>query len=171
MIDTISVLTPVMIPVLDLITPVLMIFSNNWRLLHSTTICRAEHNLVYYVLLCCAGPRVNIVFKHTDSIHFKGLHNSNDGGIKLLWNIGQYLPYYMVQYPRRQPSSHSLPLETQISPNIYTNEHVYVQEKYSLHLCFAMEPSRTSWKKSLTLIHVFLQIRQTLVCLHNRYLA
>jgi hypothetical protein len=29
----------------------------------------------------------------------------DDGGRKFLLNIGQYLPYYMVQLPRRQPSS------------------------------------------------------------------
>jgi hypothetical protein len=50
-----------MIPVLDLITPLLMIFNDNWRSLRSTTICGAEHNLVYCVLLCCAVQRVKLI--------------------------------------------------------------------------------------------------------------
>jgi hypothetical protein len=32
-------------------------------------------------------------------------HQGNDGGSTLLWNIGQHLPDYMVQHPRRQSSS------------------------------------------------------------------
>jgi hypothetical protein len=35
-----------------------MIFNDNRRLLGSTTIGGAEDNLVYYVLLCCAGQSV-----------------------------------------------------------------------------------------------------------------
>jgi hypothetical protein len=30
---------------------------------------------------------------------------SDDGGSNVLWNVGQYLPDYMAQHPRRQPSS------------------------------------------------------------------
>jgi hypothetical protein len=54
-------LTPVIIPVLDLITAVLMIFNDNLMSLCTSTTCKAEHNLVYYVLLCCAWQRVNII--------------------------------------------------------------------------------------------------------------
>jgi hypothetical protein len=32
------------------------------------------------------------------------------------WNIGQFLPDYMAQHPRRQPSSYLSPWETDISP-------------------------------------------------------
>jgi hypothetical protein len=31
----------------------------------------------------------------------------DDGSNKLLYNFGQYLGYYTVQHPRRQPSSYS----------------------------------------------------------------
>jgi hypothetical protein len=45
------------------------------------------------------------------------LHSDHpdDGGSKLLWNVGQYLPDCTEQYPRRQPSSHSSPWEHQVS--------------------------------------------------------
>jgi hypothetical protein len=33
--------------------------SDNWKLLHSATICKAEHHLIYYILLCCVGQKVN----------------------------------------------------------------------------------------------------------------
>jgi hypothetical protein len=32
-------------------------------------------------------------------------HHPDDGGSKDFWNVGQYLPVYTVQHPRRQPSS------------------------------------------------------------------
>jgi hypothetical protein len=41
-------------------------------------------------------------------------HRPNDGGSKLLWNVGQYLPDYTVLHPRRQPSSYSSPWEPRI---------------------------------------------------------
>jgi hypothetical protein len=28
----------------------------------------------------------------------------DDGGSKFLWNVGQYLPDYTAEHPRRQPS-------------------------------------------------------------------
>jgi hypothetical protein len=46
-----------------------------------------------------------------------GCHHSDDGGSKLLRNIGQYLRDYMVQHPRRQPFSYSICSSLQIGPN------------------------------------------------------
>jgi hypothetical protein len=43
-------------------------------------------------------------------------HRRDDGGSKLLWNISQYLPDYMVQHPRRQPSSYLSLWQPEISP-------------------------------------------------------
>jgi hypothetical protein len=45
---------------------------------------------------------------------FRNRH-PHDGGNKLIWNVGQYLRDYMVQYPRSQPLSRSSPWEPQIS--------------------------------------------------------
>jgi hypothetical protein len=42
----------------------------------------------------------------------------DDGGIKHLWNVGQFLPDYMVQHPQKQSSAHSSPWEAEISPLI-----------------------------------------------------
>jgi hypothetical protein len=36
---------------------------------------------------------------------FRGTHHPNDRGSKIFWNVGQYLPDYTSQHPRRQPSS------------------------------------------------------------------
>jgi hypothetical protein len=41
-------------------------------------------------------------------------HRPDDEGSKLLWNIYQYLPDYMVHHPRRQPSSYLLLWEHEI---------------------------------------------------------
>jgi hypothetical protein len=41
--------------------------------------------------------------------HFRGAyclqHRTDNGGSKVLWNVGQYLPDYTAQHRRRQPSS------------------------------------------------------------------
>jgi hypothetical protein len=46
---------------------------------------------------------------------FSGACCPDDGGRKHLCNVGKLLPYYMVQQPRRQPSSYSPSWEPQIS--------------------------------------------------------
>jgi hypothetical protein len=42
-------------------------------------------------------------------------HRHDEGGSKYLWNVGELLPDYTAQQPRRQPSSYSPPWELQIS--------------------------------------------------------
>jgi hypothetical protein len=32
---------------------------------------------------------------------FRGAHHHDNRDSKLLWNVGQYLPDYMIQHPRR----------------------------------------------------------------------
>jgi hypothetical protein len=49
---------------------------------------------------------------------FRGAHNPDDGGSKHLWNVGQFLPDYTAQHPRRQPSSFSPPWEPGITPDL-----------------------------------------------------
>jgi hypothetical protein len=41
-------------------------------------------------------------------------HRPDDGGSKVLWNVGKLLPDYTALQPRRQPSSYSPPSEPQI---------------------------------------------------------
>jgi hypothetical protein len=45
-------------------------------------------------------------------------NRSDDGGSTHLWNVGQFLPDYTAQHPRRRPSSYSLPWESKIILNI-----------------------------------------------------
>jgi hypothetical protein len=40
-----------------------------------------------------------------DHIFTASIDNHGDGGSKLLRNVGQCLPYYLVQHPKSQPSS------------------------------------------------------------------
>jgi hypothetical protein len=42
-------------------------------------------------------------------------HRPDEGGSKHLWNVGQLLPDYTAQYPRRLLPSYSPPLEPEIS--------------------------------------------------------
>jgi hypothetical protein len=35
---------------------------------------------------------------------FRGTYSNNDAGGKLLWNVDQYLPEYMMHHPRRHQS-------------------------------------------------------------------
>jgi hypothetical protein len=46
-------------------------------------------------------------------------HWSDDEGSNLLRNVGQYLPDYTVQHPRRQPLLYYLLCKPQMSPVIY----------------------------------------------------
>jgi hypothetical protein len=48
-------------------------------------------------------------FQEDSCLHHQGDEDDDagDGGSKLLWNVGQYLPDYTVQHPRREPSSDS----------------------------------------------------------------
>jgi hypothetical protein len=61
-------------------------------------------------------------------------HRPDDGGSKDLWNVGKFLPDYMVLQPRRQQSSYSPPWEPQILldieclPTLFTNN---VQKHHS----------------------------------------
>jgi hypothetical protein len=47
---------------------------DNSMLLHSATICEVEHNLLYYVLLCCVGQRVKISFYKNTIVWISGTH-------------------------------------------------------------------------------------------------
>jgi hypothetical protein len=47
-------------------------------------------------------------------ISLRSLH-PYDGGSKLLWNVGQYLSDYTVQYHRRQPYSKNIRSQIKLS--------------------------------------------------------
>jgi hypothetical protein len=46
----------------------------------------------------------------------QGHDHPDDGGIKNLWNVGQFLPHNMTQRLKRQPYSYSSPCEPEESP-------------------------------------------------------
>jgi hypothetical protein len=49
---------------------------------------------------------------------------SADSVCKLLWNVGQFLPHYIVQHTRRQPSSPPTSMSYEQSLLVYLNEQV-----------------------------------------------
>jgi hypothetical protein len=60
----------------------------------------------------------------------QGDDRPDDAGSKHLWNVRKLLPDYMVQNPRRQPSSYSPPWKPEISPS--TN--VFLEMSFESHL-------------------------------------
>jgi hypothetical protein len=58
------------------------------------------------------------------------LHRPVDGGSKYLWNVGNLLPDYTAQQPRKQLSSYSPPWEPEISPPSHLHDlHPYLVPK------------------------------------------
>jgi hypothetical protein len=53
----------------------------------------------------------------------------DDGGSKHLWNVSKLLPDYIVQQPRRQLSSYTLPWEPKISLSL-----AFIIQKYGIEI-------------------------------------
>jgi hypothetical protein len=100
-------------------------------------LCRvkADRNLPDFTTLTtpdylCKSPTTSFIRSHiTISTLFSVICNlwrwlsswmlcPDDGGSKHLWNVGQFLPDYAAQQPRRQSSSFSLPWEPETSSAI-----------------------------------------------------
>jgi hypothetical protein len=54
---------------------------------------------------------------NTTSQKFRRMHG--DPSVEHLWNVGQFLPDYTAQHPRRKASSYSPSWESEISPEMY----------------------------------------------------
>jgi hypothetical protein len=66
---------------------------------------------VFWVVAPCSMVEVYHRFRGHRCVHHQG---DDDGGSKDLSNVGELLPDYTAQQPRRQPSSYSPPWEHQI---------------------------------------------------------
>jgi hypothetical protein len=70
---------------------------------------------VFWVDAPCSLVEVYLLFwGNCCSIIRTMSHRLDDGG-KHLWNVGELLPDYTAQQPRREPSSHSPPWKPEIS--------------------------------------------------------
>jgi hypothetical protein len=63
-------------------------------------------------------------------------HRPDDGGSKILWNIGKLTPDYTAQQPRRQPSSYSSPWEPEISQGMGWFCQAYGSDKWRSENCY-----------------------------------
>jgi hypothetical protein len=68
------------------------------------------------LLGCCSMQTGRYWLQIKNSIIQMLTYRPVDGGSKLLWNVGECLPDYTAQHPRRQPPSYSSPWEPEISP-------------------------------------------------------
>jgi hypothetical protein len=57
---------------------------------------------VFWVVAPCSLVDVYWHFKGVCCLHQQGLHHPDDGGSKNLWNVGNLLPDYTAQQPKRQ---------------------------------------------------------------------
>jgi hypothetical protein len=81
--------------------------------LYLSMICFNINMAVFSVVVPCRLVEVYRRFRGTCYIHHQG-DRPDDEGSKNFWNVGELLPDYTVQKPRRQPSLYSPPLEPQI---------------------------------------------------------
>jgi hypothetical protein len=88
----------------------------------------------------------------------------DDGGSKLLCNVGQYLPDYTLQHPRRQPSSYTSPWVHAISRRTPALPSRYIRECNEPSQITAMKcRCQANWRRKHT--HTHTQSKNTfLVC-------
>jgi hypothetical protein len=73
---------------------------------------------VFWVVASCSLVEVYWHFRGACCLHHQG-DCPDDGDSKYLWNVSKFVTDYMVQQPRRQPSSYLLPWEPETSQRDY----------------------------------------------------
>jgi hypothetical protein len=93
---------------------------------------------VFWDVAPCSLVEVDWLLRGSFDLHH---YRPDDGGSKLLWNVGHLLPDFTVQHPRRQSSSYSLPWEPEISPSFIVDKNLYLRilRKSSSHFSFHLE--------------------------------